>query len=347
MNVSLVTHVPRPEVFEKFSDFNKLSDADIMRLKKHSSVVNLHKGKSLFRHVNRFNALYLVAGEVKIKTKTATHFCHAMSTSPEASLAINERPDVLSIVTMCPVSILEVDKGILSSFLSLSPAGEYLVEDLVEHADKVDADGNWMEALLMTKLFNRIPHQNIQKLFSLFNCQPVSKGEIIIEEDAPGDCFYVVKTGAAIVSKRDAEGNVSVLASLSAGGYFGEEALVGNTIRNATITMMARGELMTLEKADFQELLESVLLKNVTLSSINDRVEGDRQIVIIDVRMPVEYRMDKHAGWLNIPLPVLRNKIPELDVDTCYVMACNDGERSRLGAYLMGQAGLDAYILDS
>ncbi|MBV1874969.1 MAG: cyclic nucleotide-binding domain-containing protein [Gammaproteobacteria bacterium] len=345
MNASLVTHVPTHDVFYRFYDFSELSEADIECLKKHSRVVNFHKGKSLFRYVNRFNFFYLVAGEVKVKTKTGSRICNAKSTSLERYHALNERADVLSIVTMRPVSILEVDKDVLCDLFALAPVGEYLVEDLAENTNEMNAEGDWMQALLMTKLFNRIPPQNIQKLFSLFNCLLVCRDEVVIEEDAPGDCFYVIKSGSAVVSKRNAEGKVSTLASLSAGDFFGEEALVGNTIRNATITMLADGELMTLEKVDFQELLQSVLLKNVTLSSINSMTRGKRKVVIIDVRMPVEYRTDKHADWLNIPLPVLRNKIPKLDTDTCYVMACNDGQRSRLSAYLMGQAGLDAYIL--
>jgi rhodanese-related sulfurtransferase len=74
--------------------------------------------------------------------------------------------------------------------------------------------------------------------------------------------------------------------------------------------------------------------------------EGDRAVVLIDVRLPMEFRHDRTSGARNIPLNELRRQIRTLEKDFVYVLCCDGGRRSELGAYLLTEAGLDAYVLD-
>ncbi len=55
------------------------------------------------------------------------------------------------------------------------------------------------------------------------------------------------------------------LAELSVGDTFGEEALIAEAKRNATVTMMTDGVLMRLNKQDFRELMNEPLLQWVEL----------------------------------------------------------------------------------
>ena len=50
------------------------------------------------------------------------------------------------------------------------------------------------------------------------------------------------------------------LATLSVGDSFGEEALISDSKRNATVTMLTEGHLMRLNKEDFNSLLNEPLL---------------------------------------------------------------------------------------
>ena len=57
------------------------------------------------------------------------------------------------------------------------------------------------------------------------------KGDVIVEEGAPGEKFYIIKKGIATWSKRSGEqGEIKQF------GYFGELALINEEKRAATVT---------------------------------------------------------------------------------------------------------------
>jgi putative ABC transport system ATP-binding protein len=75
-------------------------------------------------------------------------------------------------------------------------------------------------------------------------------GESIIRQGEVGHKFYLVKDGKVDVLRE--EGGASVVqATLGAGQFFGETALIEDQPRNATVTAKERVELYTLEKEDF------------------------------------------------------------------------------------------------
>jgi rhodanese-related sulfurtransferase len=126
--------------------------------------------------------------------------------------------------------------------------------------------------------------------------------------------------------------------------FFGEDALISDKKRNATITMLERGELMRLGKEEFNHLLVKPASEYVTLEEVRAVIEGGEQrIKFIDVRHPSEIDMPVE-GARNIPLQLLRQKAEDLDPETVYVVA-TPGRRVELGALLLTQAGFDSYIL--
>jgi len=136
------------------------------------------------------------------------------------------------------------------------------------------------------------------------------------------------------------------VAGLAAGRFFGEDALISDQPRNATVTMTSDGELMCLDKADFQAILQATVIRRLSEDQLEDRVlEGERAHVLIDVRLPMEARHDLIPGARNLPLNQLREQAPRLEQEFTYIL-CAEGRRSELGAYILSEAGLDAYVLD-
>jgi CRP-like cAMP-binding protein len=91
---------------------------------------------------------------------------------------------------------------------------------------------------------------------------PAKRGETIIQQGDPGDYYYLIESGRCKVSRLVA-GSPVQLAELKEGDAFGEEALVADTVRNATVVMNTDGMLLRLSKQDFNDLLRAPLLQKV------------------------------------------------------------------------------------
>jgi rhodanese-related sulfurtransferase len=65
-------------------------------------------------------------------------------------------------------------------------------------------------------------------------------------------------------------------------------------------------------------------------------------LVLVDVREPVELRGGRIGGALNIPLRELRVRLQELDRNRPVAFLCRSGARSASAARLASKAGYDA-----
>ena len=141
---------------------------------------------------------------------------------------------------------------------SLEDALQCDVSTVVEVAEIEDHDDpHWMARMLQSALFRRLPAANIQALFARMVPVEVEAGEVVIDQGAAGDYYYVVQKGRCEVSRIALPGGEPVvLASLDEGQGFGEEALVSGGARNASVTMSTDGTLMRISKRDFDELIK-------------------------------------------------------------------------------------------
>jgi cAMP-dependent protein kinase regulator len=80
----------------------------------------------------------------------------------------------------------------------------------------------------------------------------------IVQQGETGHEFYIIETGAAIVTMGDGDGQVEV-AKIGPGDYFGELALIYDAPRAATVRSVTDVKCVTLSKADFIRLLGPVM----------------------------------------------------------------------------------------
>ena len=191
--------------------------------------------------------------------------------------------------------------------------------------------------------FAALPPANIQAMLDKFSRVPAKRGQTIIKQGDPGDYYYLIESGRCKVSRLVA-GTPVQLAELKEGDAFGEDALVADTVRNATVTMNTDGMLLRLSKQDFDKLLRAPLLQKVSGD------EGDRRVAAgatwIDVRFPAEYQSDGYPGAINIPLNDIRQASAALDPAKEYIVYCQTGRRSSAAAFLLSQRGFHAALLD-
>lgn len=328
---------------KNLSPFNDLSDSHIKDILSHSHTKSLSNGKMLFkRGENSTECYYLIEGAVDLLNENFE--ISPITAGDKSSLhpLDNQLPHSYSAVTTTKSLILVVDKNHMDIVLTWDQAGNYLVTDLSQE-DSIERD--WMTCLLESSLFSQVPPANIQQLFSTFHQKSFTNGDTIIAEGEQGDHFYVLESGHADVTQQTDSGPKKI-ASLKPGDFFGEEALVGNTTRNASVTMTGNGSTMYLTKDDFKRLLQEPVQDFIDTDELDNLQSGTTPVVLVDVRLPSEYKFDKLDGSVNIPLNRLRDKFNTLDSNATYIVFCDGGRRRELGAYLLTEAGFTTKILN-
>lgn len=192
-------------------------------------------------------------------------------------------------------------------------------------------------------IFAALPPANIDALLGRFQRVPVQRGELVVRQGDVGDYYYVIDRGRAVVT-REVAGATVALAELKGGDAFGEEALLADATRNASVAMKTDGVLLRLAKADFLALLKEPLLQKVSPAEALRRNAAGA--VWIDARFPAEYRLDGLPGALNMPLNELRQAMVMLDRGREYIVYCQSGRRSSAAAFLLSQKGYRASLLD-
>lgn len=220
------------------------------------------------------------------------------------------------------------------------------VADTADGADTTDwrrMSGMFALDNLTVGVFASLPPANIQALLAKFSRLPVKRGDTIVKQGDPGDYYYLIESGRCKVTRKVAGSSID-LAEIKEGNAFGEEALVADTTRNATVVMKTDGVLLRLSKEDFNELLRAPLLQRVTAPEAAKRVSAGA--VWIDVRFAAEYRSDGFPGALNIPLDDIRQALAALDPEKEYIVYCQTGRRSSAAAFLLSQRGFNAALLE-
>ena len=87
--------------------------------------------------------------------------------------------------------------------------------------------------------------------------QHFEAGDIIFHQGDLGDSVYVIERGECDVIKQE-DGRSRTVATLHAGDYFGEMALLSDKTRNATVQARVATEVLLIPKGDFDTLRKSV-----------------------------------------------------------------------------------------
>lgn len=221
----------------------------------------------------------------------------------------------------------QVEKLIAWDQISRQPAFRFF--------DERTNGNDWAYRLLQAPAFRRLPTGNLEKLFQAFVEQPIGPGEVVVNEgDAPGD-FYVIREGTASVTKT-LDGSPKVVAYLAEGDAFGEDGLLSNQPRNATVRMLQGGRLLRLARADFEAVLKPPVIKWLLPAEAAKKAQDGA--IVLDVRMPEEVAQRSISGAMNIPLARLREDAPDrLPSGRPVIVYCNTGERSAAAAFVLSR----------
>ena len=136
------------------------------------------------------------------------------------------------------IEYLAIDSDTLDVMITWDQTGTYEVNELRGVGEEGPSSDDWMTTLLQTKAFHRIPPANIQAIFMRMQRVDYRPGEVIIKQGDEGDYFYVIVRGNCVVTRETPLNKEGIkLAELGIGDTFGEEALISEAKRNASVTM--------------------------------------------------------------------------------------------------------------
>ncbi|WP_101759559.1 cyclic nucleotide-binding domain-containing protein [Oceanicoccus sp. KOV_DT_Chl] len=338
------THAIAQRLLQTLVPVNALTVDHLNTLLRDQFIESVCPGQLLFDH-NDFDSkhVYLLSGEISLTDDSGLSTI-LTADNPICRYPLTHfQPRRHSAKTLTDCSLMRFDSDQLDAMLAWDQASRYITLDIAAQRD-LDEDADWMLTLLNSNFFYKVPPMNIRSVLSKFEAQYVASGETILRQGELGDCCYFIKEGVAEVFQAQAENHHSELvAELGVGRCFGEDALVGDKPRNATIVMRSNGVLMRLDKQDFFLLLKPPLTQGLSFDQAITTITEPAQW--IDVRTQDEFEQGHRAGAINMPLDLLKLKSRMLDQAKRYLIYCNSGRRSSAAAHLLGQDGFDAAVL--
>ena len=331
------------DLLKTFSPLDGLKSENLHALMKKTTVRDLPAGRMLFKEGDEDKqTIYVVGGKVELQKDNST-VRTITGGSPEAANPL--APGVPRRVTAraaTEVQYISVDSDLLDVMLTWDQTGSYEVSEL--RGGQTSESDDWMTTLLRTKAFHKIPPANIQAIFMRMQQMNYRANEVVIKQGDEGDYFYVITSGSCRVTRETPLNKDGIkLAELVVGDTFGEEALISDAKRNATVTMATDGVLMRLNKEDFNTLLNEPMLDWLQMEQARKIIEDGGKW--LDVRLPSEFENFHEEGAINIPLYFIRLKLKTLDKDLPYVVCCDTGRRSSAGAYILSERGFQTYVL--
>jgi rhodanese-related sulfurtransferase len=292
-------------------------------------------------------SVFLLAGELLLAFEGGGTLV-VVGGSEETHQALNRQKQSLArSKAITDVDLVALDDDVLDILATwdqvAAAGGESSVMGNAVRSDARLVTGAFSLASLRSGAFAQLPVAHIDELFKRFERVKTGREEVVIREGDEGDYYYVVESGRFQV-ERLVGGAKVVLAELKSGEAFGEEALVSEAKRNATVISLGEGELQRLDRKHFNELLREPLLRRVGFEEAAERVR--RGALWLDVRYPSEYQYDKLPGAINVPLAEVRNMFAVLDRAKEYVAYCQSGRRSAAAAFLFAQRGFKVWVLD-
>ena len=328
-----------PEQLRSLTPLNVLSEQQWRELRSQLVPQHLLAGQLLFREGDQARlTYYLLSGELLLVSASGQQehlvagseaSCHPLSPS---------LPRLHEVRALSDVSLLVLDSATLARLLTWRSAYHDLLLELEQGGEDVE----WVARLLENPLFAKVPPSNVRAMLGRLRRVELPAGSAVLREGEVGDCCYFLKSGRAEVI-RGAGSDHQVLAELEVGACFGEEALLADQPRNASVTLLEDGVVLSRDRQDFFALLKAPVVAEVSFGEATRLLSAGAQW--LDVRLLQEYERAHAQEALNMPLHLLRLKTRLLDQGKTYLCYCDSGKRSASAVFLLSQLGYSAYAL--
>ncbi len=302
--------------------------------------------------VNGTQALYVVKGDLGIRYDNGNKLILRAGTDAAKHSVDADRLQIKDTIALTQIEVVRIDLDLLDIMMTWDQLSGYPPAQTQKTVNAQSGKQGWkIDAAsfnafkLQNGVFAKLPAANIEAMFARMEPIDVEAHQAIITQGQEGDYYYLIQQGSAKVTRvKDPSQPPIVLAEISTGAGFGEEALASDNKRNATVTMKTDGQLLRLKKQDFVELLKAPIVNTVNMAEAKAKVAAGAEW--LDVRFASEYGYHHIEGAINAPLHELRSLISQLDNTKEYIVYCQTGRRSSAAAFILAQFGLHAVVLE-
>jgi CRP-like cAMP-binding protein len=340
--------------------FHQVEQVEVLPLLSGLNIQAYRRGQTILRGTKQLEPgrqpdtfSYLLGGRAELRRsffdRETLQAGEGLALQPLNHLLMSEGGQILAL-DEC--RLVQVPRDVIDRSMAIDSARDGVHEtdlstELLESDDAVPVD--WMSRFLSLPLAQHLPAMVIQQLLACFVGEDKERGVEVVRRGAVGDALYVMTRGRALVRTDRHSVFQGREFSLLPGDYFGEESLVADTPRNATVVMEEDGAVARLDRDAFDRLVRPYLVPEAD-DALMERAlvaSSDDRLAVIDVRFPMEYRRDALPHSINIPVPLLRARLNLLDRRRQHLVTYHGGRRSELAVFLLRQAGIEAYLMAS
>jgi len=234
--------------------FSDLKKEELSRVMEKIQARRFTRGKSICREGDPGNSLYIIShGKVAIsreqpgKGRIVLNELKDGDFFGEFAFFANARRQA-TVEALEDTEVLEMTKEELQKVIQeFPPVSKVLFKFYKERI--LD------NLLAASPLFQTFPAGERRKLLEEVTLEEFPVGTLVIEEGAPGDCLYIIKSGEVEVFTPDPKREKLTLATLQEGDYFGEISLITGKPRTASVRILRAAELVRLDKKNFDRIV--------------------------------------------------------------------------------------------
>ena len=127
------------------------------------------------------------------------------------------------------------------------------------HFEQATANNEALVVLKRVQVLRGLSQDKLQALINVLRIQDFDNGDMIIQQNTPGESFYIIKSG-----KVDVIRDGSAVRTITKLDYFGERSVLFNENRTATIVANGLVSCWVLHRQDFLRLIDETIRVNLT-----------------------------------------------------------------------------------
>ncbi len=129
--------------------------------------------------------------------------------------------------------------------------------DLIEQFSEIMLP-RWQRTHVAEIITNLVGHISVEALHDLqdrIEWRRLQRDAVLFHQGDPGDSFYIVVNGRLRIWSTDPDGKETRLDEIAAGEYVGEEALIADDVRVASVSAIRETDLVRISRSLFEELV--------------------------------------------------------------------------------------------